>query len=78
MTMADAVQALERNDWQTAHQMVQNEEGELAAWLHGIVHMMEGDESNARYWYRQAGRPYPGKARIADEIRAARSSLAEE
>ncbi len=76
MTMVEALLALERNDWETAHRIVQNAEGETAAWLHGIVHMMEGDESNARYWYRRAGRPYPGKARIADEIRAARSSLA--
>ncbi len=74
--MVEALRALEQNDWETAHRMVQNLEGEAAAWLHGIVHMIEGDESNARYWYRRAGRPYPGKGRIAEEIQAARSRLA--
>jgi hypothetical protein len=75
MTMAEAVKALEQDDWDTAHRIVQNLEGATAAWLHGIVHLMEGDEPNARYWYRQAGRTYPGKAEIQDEIRAARASL---
>lgn len=26
----------------------------LAAWLHGIVHTLEGDLDNARYWYHRA------------------------
>ena len=33
---------------------------ELAAWLHGIVHTLEGDLENARYWYRRARRAFPG------------------
>ena len=27
-----------------------------AAWVHAYLHRIEGDLSNARYWYRQAGR----------------------
>jgi hypothetical protein len=76
MGITDALQALRNNDWNSAHQIVQNLDGETAAWLHGVLHMIEGDESNARYWYRQAGRAYPGRARIEAEIEAIRSSLA--
>jgi hypothetical protein len=28
-------------------------EVDLSCWAHGIVHMLEGDTSNARYWYRR-------------------------
>jgi hypothetical protein len=27
------------------------------AWVHAHLHRVEGDVSNAHYWYRQAGRP---------------------
>jgi hypothetical protein len=29
----------------------------LCAWVHAYLHRAEGDLDNARYWYRQAGRP---------------------
>jgi len=54
-----AVALLEKGDWKGAHQIVQrDEESALACWAHGIVHLMEGDAANARYWYRKAKRPF--------------------
>ncbi|MEO7931934.1 MAG: hypothetical protein ABIT76_02135 [Chthoniobacterales bacterium] len=38
-----------------AHRLVQEAPGDLAAYLHGIVHRREGDFENARYWFRRAG-----------------------
>lgn len=62
---------LRQGDWEAAHRIVQrNEESPLACWAHGIVHLMEGDVSNARYWYREAKREMPRKPSIADEIAA--------
>ncbi|MCB0606716.1 MAG: hypothetical protein KDD12_03310 [Lewinella sp.] len=29
------------------------------AWLHAFLHRDEGDNWNAGYWYRQAGKPVP-------------------
>ena len=43
-----------KGDWQKAHAIVQNDESQLGCWAHGIVHMLEGDLGNARYWYRRA------------------------
>lgn len=44
--------------WQKAHEIAQSNEGEPAHdWVHALVHRIEGDESNARYWYRRAGKP---------------------
>jgi hypothetical protein len=70
-----AVEHLEAGAWQPAHEIVQKESSPLAAWLHGIVHTLEGDLNNARYWYRRAERPFPGPAAVADEIAAARRQL---
>jgi hypothetical protein len=29
-----------------------------AAWVHAHLHRVEGDESNAAYWYNRAGQPH--------------------
>lgn len=73
--LARAVARLEAGDWRGAHAIVQEERGALAAWLHGIVHTLEGDLDNARYWYRRAGRRFPGPAAVEDEIAEARRAL---
>ncbi len=74
-SLARAVDLLATGAWQEAHEIVQKEESPLAAWLHGIVHILEGDLRNAEGWYRRAGRPFPGGEAAADEIAAARSAL---
>ena len=61
---------MEAGDWQAAHEIVQrDEESPLACWAHGIVHLMEGDVPNARYWYGQAGRKLPADPVIAEELK---------
>lgn len=70
-----AVALLEAGDLQAAHLIVQqDEDAPLSCWAHGIVHVMEGDISNARYWYGQADRSFPEKYSIADEIAALKTS----
>jgi hypothetical protein len=71
-----AVDHLAAGDWQQAHTIVQAEESALAAWLHGIVHTLEGDLDNARYWYRKAHRTFPGLEAVKAEIAAARAEVA--
>jgi hypothetical protein len=55
-----------------AHVIVQEDGSALAAWLHGIVHTLEGDLDNALYWYRRAERTFRGKEAVQEEIEAAR------
>jgi hypothetical protein len=67
---------LERGDWQAAHKIVQeDEESELSCWAHGIVHVMEGDLPNARYWYRAAKREFPKNYSVAAEIAALKEAI---
>ena len=74
-SLARAVELLEAGAWQQAHEIVQQETSALAAWLHGIVHTLEGDLDNARYWYRRADRAFPGPDAVQAEIAAARRGL---
>jgi hypothetical protein len=67
-----ALDLLAAGDWQAAHTIVQEDGSSLAAWLHGIVHTLEGDLDNARYWYGKAERAFPGREAVQDEIAAAR------
>ena len=65
----DLLQAVElalAGEWDAAHQLVQQYEDGTAAWIHAVLHKMEGDLGNARYWYRRADR----MDRVADEPRA--------
>ena len=78
MTRAElgkAIDHLERGDWQAAHEIVQkDEESALACWAHGIVHIMEGDLPNARYWYREAKCRFPDNPSVAAEIGALKAA----
>ncbi len=71
-----AVSLMEQGDWTAAHEIVQqDEDSPLACWAHGIVHLMEGDLPNARYWYREAKRDFPAKPSIPREISALKDNL---
>ena len=71
-----ALALLRAGDWQAAHVIVQkDEDSTLACWAHGIVHLMEGDTSNARYWYREAKREFPRAPSIAQELDALQAAL---
>ena len=42
--------------WEKAHQLCQQQEGDRAHdMVHALAHWIEGDESNASYWYRRVG-----------------------
>jgi hypothetical protein len=73
--LSKALEFLEAGSWQQAHEIVQGEKSNTAAWLHGIVHTLEGDLDNARYWYRRAGRDFPGREAVQQEIAAARRKV---
>ena len=74
-----ALAHLQRGDWRAAHEIVQkDEDSPLACWAHGIVHLMEGDLPNARYWYRQAKRAFPAEGSAAAEIKALKGALGAE
>jgi hypothetical protein len=47
-----------KGDWDRAHACAQEGEGDRGCDLvHAHLHRVQGDLSNARYWYRRAGAP---------------------
>lgn len=70
MPLGTAIRYLRHGDWQRAHEIVQADESAFGCWAHGIVHLMEGDVGNARYWYRRAHRAYPSGVDAAAELAA--------
>jgi hypothetical protein len=78
MGLNTAIRHLQRGDFQKAHAIVQNDNTEMGCWAHGIVHMLEGDLGNARYWYRRAGRPFPRERDASAEIDALVQALREQ
>jgi hypothetical protein len=76
LDLRKAVLLLESGEWQAAHAIVQeDEDSRLFCWAHGIVHIMEGDRSNARYWFRKAGRPFDPETSAAEEIKALKAEI---
>jgi len=60
--------------WNEAHQLVQQYEDTTAAWIHAVLHKIEGDQDNSRYWYRRAGK----LERFSDEAKGELAKIREE
>ncbi len=75
MPLQEGLRLLREGQWDAAHRIAQADPSDLGSWLHGIVHMAEPDEWNARYWYRAAGRPFPGLAALQAEMAALEERL---
>jgi len=56
-TVLKALGMAASGDWDGAHKLVQDDQSVEAAWVHAHLHRVEGDLSNAVYWYRRAGKP---------------------
>lgn len=48
-----------RGDWEKAHTIIENTIELSSSWVHAYLHRKEGDQWNAEFWYRQAGKPVP-------------------
>ena len=47
---------LGRKEWDLAHAIAQDARDADSHWVHAHLHRVEGDLSNAAYWYARAGR----------------------
>jgi hypothetical protein len=75
--LIEAVEVALAGDWEAAHAIVQRHEGERRAdWVHAVLHRIEGDHANSRYWYGQASRAADAFGTADEELRAIRAHLA--
>jgi hypothetical protein len=74
--LKSAVQLAIDGDWSSAHAIAQRDEQDpLHRWLHAVLHKIEGDDFNSRYWYRGSGHSFEDFASTGDELKAIRIAL---
>lgn len=61
---AKALWHAKKGNWEEAHHIAQEIRTPLGSWVHALLHLIEGDQGNANYWFHKAGKP----ARKAAEI----------
>jgi hypothetical protein len=79
LSRADLAQACDHalaGDWDAAHAIVQHDEDDtVSCWIHAVLHKIEGDAANARYWYGAAGQFYESFPDPVAELRAIKATL---
>lgn len=61
--------------WHEAHDLVQLDATELGAWLHGLLHLQEGDLEDAENWFNRANRHFRSRGTLAEELVAFEAAL---
>ena len=71
-----AVQAALDGDWDKSHNIAQEYSENTANWIHAVLHKIEGDEWNSKYWYaKTSGKQYADFTNASDELKAIQNSL---
>ena len=64
---AQSLWHIKKGQWDEAHDIAQDIETPMGSWLHALLHLIEGDLGNARYWFAEAGRPAKKPSQV-DEL----------
>jgi hypothetical protein len=57
--LISAIDAALAGDWDKSHRIVQQDEVDaMACWIHAVLHKIEGDAWNSRYWYARTSHRY--------------------
>jgi hypothetical protein len=66
------------DQWDVAHGIVQQYDSDpTAASIHAVLHKIEGDLNNSRYWYRRAGKMEYADQEPMAELRTIKTTMAE-
>lgn len=76
LELKTAVEAALKGDWHAAHNIAQEYSDGTANWIHAVLHKIEGDAWNSRYWYaRGTGHQYEDYSDSTLELKAILSTL---
>jgi hypothetical protein len=75
--LVQAIELAMAGQWNAAHEIVQQYESDTtAAWIHAVLHKIEGDQANSQYWYRRAGKLEHASKEAIAELEEIRKELA--
>lgn len=63
------------DEWHEAHMIAQDSNHPIAHWIHAVLHKIEGDAWNSRYWYRRTDKTYEDFSDSTAELQAIRQQL---
>ncbi len=66
----DAIAAAQAGDWGRAHKIVMPHHDVVSCWIHAVVHKVEGDAGNSKYWYARTSHAYEDFVDVAEELAA--------
>ncbi len=78
--MSELITAIDlaiEGQWDASHRIVQRRDDRTAAWIHAVLHKIEGDLGNSRYWYVRAEKVECADREPFAELREIRASLAD-
>ena len=61
---AQALWQAKKGEWEAAHNIAQEIHTAMGSWIHALLHVIEGDQWNADYWFSKAGKPSRKPAEI--------------
>ncbi len=71
-----AVEAALAGDWHKSHNIAQDYSDPIANWVHAVLHKIEGDEWNSKYWYaRTHGKKFEDFSDASAELIAIQNTL---
>jgi len=74
--LKQAVQLALDGEWDASHKIAQDYSDPIANWIHAVLHKIEGDVWNSKYWYaRTAGKQYEDYHEADKELLAILSIL---
>lgn len=74
--LRQAVDAALAGEWHGAHGNVQRgEDDAVACWIHAVLHKIEGDVWNSKYWYARTRHDFAEWSDPETELRAIRATI---
>jgi len=74
--LRQAIAAARAGKWHRAHEIVQRyDDDPLACWIHALLHKIEGDAGNSRYWYAHTSHTYDEFTETGQELDAIQRAL---
>lgn len=73
--LTEAIELALNDSWDESHEIVQHLNSLYAFWIHAVLHKIEGDEFNSRYWYERAQQLYEAYSDPKYELQIIQSNL---